>query len=407
MTKSKNEVYDDSCCSKSCRKNTEDLNTKITKLNKALGDSKTNLYHYKLGLSQVEARLVEFKTQEIKFCEKIRGLEFDVKNKNTKIENLMHELEQVKKEKGCLDSKLTGFESASKDLDTLLGSQISDKNKEGLGYSVVPPFSQVYSPPKKDMSWTGLPEFADDTITDYSRHSPSIESNTSDLQNSNSSVSELEESSNSVISKPMIKFVKATDSPTDIKTNKVEIVRKSPVRYAEMYKNTSKSPKVRVSTARRVNTAAPRPNVNSARPKTTQYLVIIKLIQRVKRLERELKARNPPTKIQNVDVRDRSRSVMAWVPKKVNMDNPNITMEEYIKLEEEKTHKRAIVFNDTLTSEAALSCEPMISFLNDDETDLRISFDESDDDDYTTSLNIFSIIINIFIFTFFLFINAP
>nr|GEV61087.1 hypothetical protein [Tanacetum cinerariifolium] len=317
MTKSKNEVYDDSCCSKSCRKNTEDLNTKITKLNKALGDSKTNLYHYKLGLSQVEARLVEFKTQEIKFCEKIRGLEFDVKNKNTKIENLMHELEQVKKEKGCLDSKLTGFESASKDLDTLLGSQISDKNKEGLGYSVVPPFSQVYSPPKKDMSWTGLPEFADDTITDYSRHSPSIESNTSDLQNSNSSVSELEESSNSVISKPMIKFVKATDSPTDIKTNKVEIVRKSPVRYAEMYKNTSKSPKVRVSTARRVNTAAPRPNVNSARPKTTQYLVIIKLIQRVKRLERELKARNPPTKIQNVDVRDRSRSVMAWVPKKV------------------------------------------------------------------------------------------
>nr|GEV60448.1 inactive leucine-rich repeat receptor-like protein kinase CORYNE [Tanacetum cinerariifolium] len=53
-----------------------------------------------------------------------------------------------------------------------------------------------------------------------------------------------------------------------------------------------------VSAARRVNTVAPRPNVNSARPKTTQYLVIIKLTQRVKRLERELKARTPPTKIQ-------------------------------------------------------------------------------------------------------------
>nr|GEZ86547.1 hypothetical protein [Tanacetum cinerariifolium] len=35
-----------------------------------------------------------------------------------------------------------------------------------------------------------------------------------------------------------------------------------------------------VSAARRVNTAAPRPNVNSARPKTTQDLMIIKLIQR-------------------------------------------------------------------------------------------------------------------------------
>nr|GFD50167.1 hypothetical protein [Tanacetum cinerariifolium] len=64
-----------------------------------------------------------------------------------------------------------GFESASKDLDTLLGSQRSDKNKEGLGYSVVPPPAQVYSHPKKDMSLTGLLEFADDTITDYNRPS--------------------------------------------------------------------------------------------------------------------------------------------------------------------------------------------------------------------------------------------
>nr|GFC35652.1 hypothetical protein [Tanacetum cinerariifolium] len=55
-----------------------------------------------------------------------------------------------------------------------------------------------------------------------------------------------------------------------------------------------------VSATRRVNTAAPRPNVNSARPKTTQDLVIIKLIQRVKRLERELKARTPPKKVQKV-----------------------------------------------------------------------------------------------------------
>nr|GFB38883.1 hypothetical protein [Tanacetum cinerariifolium] len=62
----------------------------------------------------------------------------------------------------------------------------------------------------------------------------------------------------------------------------------------------TKSGQVSVSAARRVNTAPPRPNVNSARPKTTQDLVIIKLIQRVKRLERELKARTPPTKIQKV-----------------------------------------------------------------------------------------------------------
>nr|GFC07514.1 hypothetical protein [Tanacetum cinerariifolium] len=108
-----------------------------------------------------------------------------------------------------------------------------------------PPPAQVYSSPKKDISWTGLPEFADDTIIDYSRPSPSIESNSNDLQNSNSYVFEHGESSSSILSKPMIKFVKAADSPIDIKTNKVETLRKSSIRYAEMYRNTSKSPKVR------------------------------------------------------------------------------------------------------------------------------------------------------------------
>nr|GFC36080.1 hypothetical protein [Tanacetum cinerariifolium] len=42
-------------------------------------------------------------------------------------------------------------------------------NKEGLGYNAVPPPAQIYSPPKKDLSWIGLPEFVDDTVTDYSR----------------------------------------------------------------------------------------------------------------------------------------------------------------------------------------------------------------------------------------------
>ncbi|GJR97496.1 hypothetical protein Tco_0269670 [Tanacetum coccineum] len=77
----------------------------------------------------------------------------------------------------------------------------------------------------------------------------------------------------------------------------------------------------------------------------------------------------------------------------VNMDDPNITMEEYIRLEEEKARRRvkvsvetefpAIVFNDKLRFEEALSCEPTVSPLNDNKIDFRISFDESDDEDYT------------------------
>nr|GEX59746.1 hypothetical protein [Tanacetum cinerariifolium] len=65
------------------------------------------------------------------------------------------------------------------------------------------------------------------------------------------------------------------------------------------------------------------------------------------------------------------------------MDDPNITMEEYTRLEEVKARRRAIVFNDTLTSEAALSYEPTVSSLNNDKINFIISFDESDDEDCT------------------------
>ncbi|GJV36275.1 hypothetical protein Tco_1408752 [Tanacetum coccineum] len=75
------------------------------------------------------------------------------------------------------------------------------------------------------------------------------------------------------------------------------------------------------------------------------------------------------------------------------MDDLNITMKEYIRLEEEKarncgkvfnweTAKYAIAFNDKISSEKTLPCEPTVSSLN-DEIDFKISFDDSDDEDYT------------------------
>ncbi|GJY01646.1 hypothetical protein Tco_0359798 [Tanacetum coccineum] len=64
------------------------------------------------------------------------------------------------------------------------------------------------------------------------------------------------------------------------------------------------------------------------------------------------------------------------------MDDPNITMEEYTRLEEEKACRRAIVIDDMFTSEVTLSCEPMVSPLNDNEIEFRISFNEPDDENY-------------------------
>nr|GEX64287.1 hypothetical protein [Tanacetum cinerariifolium] len=249
-------------------KNTENLNTKINKLNEELSECENDLYHYKIGISQVEARLVEFKTQEIKFSEKIRGLERDVEVRNNKIEHLTNELEEAKKEKESLDSKLTGFENVSKDLENLLGSQRLDKNKEGLRYSAVsPPPAQVYSPPKKDLSWTCLPEFVDDTVTGYSRPTPSTDTSnsvTSDLQSNNSSVSELEESSGSII---QVNNARPKAVINVVRTNRVNDVKASTCWVWKPIK----------------------PNSASIIFKRYDY----------------------------VDVRGRSRSVMALVPKKV------------------------------------------------------------------------------------------
>ncbi|GJV15669.1 hypothetical protein Tco_1360992 [Tanacetum coccineum] len=96
------------------------------------------------------------------------------------------------------------------------------------------------------------------------------------------------------------------------------------------------------------------------------------------------------------------------------MDDRNITIEEYMRLEEEKAQKcgkvfnwetakygkiwydedvhdirsvetefPTIVFNDNLTLNETLFCQPTVSSLNNNEINFRISFDESDDEDYT------------------------
>nr|GEV99842.1 reverse transcriptase domain-containing protein [Tanacetum cinerariifolium] len=168
-----------------------------------LSDGQRHIYNIQRRLSQVEARLVEYKSQEIKFCEKVRGIEFELNNKNIKIKRLTNELEKSKKENDDLHGKLTGFQSASKDLDNLLESQRSDKNKEGP--------------------------------------SPATESNLDDLQNRNPSITETGASSSTILSKPEIKFVKAAERPIEIKTNKVETIKKPAIKYAEMYRKTSKS----------------------------------------------------------------------------------------------------------------------------------------------------------------------
>nr|GEW31628.1 putative ribonuclease H-like domain-containing protein [Tanacetum cinerariifolium] len=168
----------------------------------------------KLALAQVESRLVEYKEKEVKYIEKIKTLEFYNESNKECIETLKKKLETLKQEKEGVDVKLAGLLTASKDLDNLIESQRSDKNKEGLGYTVVlPPLIQLYLSPKKDLSWTGLSECADDTVTDYSRPSPSVESTSEEDQNKNPPVSK--NVASPITPKPFIKFVKLKDSQSE------------------------------------------------------------------------------------------------------------------------------------------------------------------------------------------------
>nr|GFC20476.1 hypothetical protein [Tanacetum cinerariifolium] len=86
----------------------------------------------------------------------------------------------------------------------IIESQRSEKVKEGLRYNAVPPpAAHLYLSPKKDLSWTGLREFIDDTVTDYSRPSPTVASTSAEDQNNDTSTSEETASTNP--SKPFIK----------------------------------------------------------------------------------------------------------------------------------------------------------------------------------------------------------
>nr|GEZ91973.1 putative reverse transcriptase domain-containing protein [Tanacetum cinerariifolium] len=111
---------------------------------------------------------------------------------------------EVKLEKDGLDGKLAGLLKASKNLNHLIESQMSDQVKEGVGYNAVPPAAaDLYLSPKKDLSWTGLPEFVDDTVTKYSRPSPTVVSTLTEGQNKDSSTSKVVASPNPP--KPFVK----------------------------------------------------------------------------------------------------------------------------------------------------------------------------------------------------------
>ncbi|GJU21608.1 hypothetical protein Tco_1154950 [Tanacetum coccineum] len=160
-----------------------------------LNKANLEIVAYQLGLESLEAQLIVHQKNEAVYEEKIAVFEFEVKDKGNAVTRLTNQLEQTLKEKEDLKAKLEQFETSSKNLNKLINSQLSTKDKTGLGYgdqlnesdsevinsvfdsrssdgddnqtndrfkkgneyhAVPPPLTGNYMPPLADLSFAGL-----------------------------------------------------------------------------------------------------------------------------------------------------------------------------------------------------------------------------------------------------------
>ncbi|GJV00876.1 putative ribonuclease H-like domain-containing protein [Tanacetum coccineum] len=219
------EVYTDKTCSKTCLKNYETLKKQYDDLLTKLHQTEFKAITYKRGLDTVEAQLVTYRKNEVLFSEEVGVLKREVGCKQYEINMLKTEFKKVKQEKDGIDFKIEKFGKASKDLDQLLGSQITDKSKKGLGYSEVPlPHPLIYNRPNKlDLSYSGLDEFKEPEFKGYGPENSKKESNVvckneSDKSKENSDKSLVKEQ----VSRVKSSFVEGCGSNTSKSVSEVE-----------------------------------------------------------------------------------------------------------------------------------------------------------------------------------------
>ncbi|GJU59927.1 hypothetical protein Tco_1237693 [Tanacetum coccineum] len=168
-------------CSKTYLKNNETLKKRYDDLRIELNKSLSDLANHKRGLASVKERLLFFKKNEVVFCEKVVVLKRDVSIRDSEINVLRSELEKLKQEKESYQLKIEKIKNASKCLDQLLGSQIADNSRKGVGfvsYNVVPPpHTRLFTPPKIDLSNSGL---KDKNVSEESPVAPLVDKLVSD-----------------------------------------------------------------------------------------------------------------------------------------------------------------------------------------------------------------------------------
>ncbi|GJR33720.1 ribonuclease H-like domain-containing protein [Tanacetum coccineum] len=240
---------------------------------------------YKRDLATVKGQLVTYKKNEVLFSEEVVVLKREVACKEYEISVLKSDFEKVKQEKQGIEFKIEKFDNASKSLDKMLDSQITDKSKKGLGYNdVPPPHPLIYNAPAKlDLSYSGLDEFKEPEYTGYGPRNDKQESNLNCDKKSDKETSDDSLASSyclviallslhlSLITKLFFILLKRKRMVNGNNYNRVDYDNYAKTSHPSIHKNMTpravllKTGLTPLSTVRPVYTAHPRPIIHSAR----------------------------------------------------------------------------------------------------------------------------------------------
>ncbi|GJV88744.1 ribonuclease H-like domain-containing protein [Tanacetum coccineum] len=241
MAFSDSEVYNDKTCSNTCLKIFEALKTQLNNLRVEFNKSEFNLATYKRGLASVEEKLV--------FCDQIAVLKRDASFKDSEINALKIEIEKLKNEKEINQIKINKFENASKSLDKLIGSQISNNSKIGVAYNAIPPLpTGLFAPLIIDLTYSSLEEFQQSEFEGYGPKSVCVDTSNEVKKTSDTPLVEETHPNAQRNMVPRAVLMKTSNS------------RRNFVPTAVL----TKSGIVPVSAARPINTAAPKSFMNAA-----------------------------------------------------------------------------------------------------------------------------------------------
>ncbi|GJU66885.1 hypothetical protein Tco_1253144 [Tanacetum coccineum] len=121
-------------CSRECVESYAKLKKLYDEQREQLGDASIEIQTYTQALKKVEAQLVAHPKNQLWYEEKIRFIKIDLDYKTDVLTYHKKLLAEVVKENKELETKLKNFQSSSKVLSKLLNSQMSAKDKSGLGY---------------------------------------------------------------------------------------------------------------------------------------------------------------------------------------------------------------------------------------------------------------------------------